>query len=347
MISNSEKQKEQQQMTVTSTYAYARQKLIDWNFDPDNLSVATSRWYSSPLRQDSIIPYGPRKTRPMILFAQLGELRVLQYILDELSKKNGGDPAVVHAALHQTDEYELFPLYMAISEPHSEDKILEVCQWLHQKGASLQQCVASEWSALSRACLKGYGKVALWLIKNGALLLRHNADESGGSPVFSASLARRDLPSLGVYNGGVMGSHFLHLTQHVHKSIFAWAHNILATNDAFRWVLRGTIPPRFGQATQDKKALQETVLRRISQFTASTYSSKSLSFLIEEVPMESLVAFYNMTLSPLRFLSGHPGILENIASFVGVTTDKNLLCTARGLVEHELWWQISSLSKER
>ena len=328
-------------MLTESELSLCRQKLLDWNFDPDNVTEATSQWYRSPLRQDNIIPYGPRKTRAMILFSQLGDIAVLQYILQQYHK-NHNDRATqtAPAVLHQTDEYHLFPLYMAISEPHSEENVLKVCQWLYERGANLQQTVAGEWSALSRACLKGYGKVALWLVWNGALLQKGTFGSE--DPVFATTLARRDLPSQGFYNGGVMGLVYLQQTQLVHMAIFAWAKDILFVNEAFLWVLRGTILPKIESDMQDKNSLQEAVARRMTLSVSSAHSKKCVSLLLNETSWDTLAIFYESTLSPLRFLNGHPGILEKIAAFAGFTKDKDVLCTARGLVEHEKWWKVAS-----
>lgn len=281
--------------TATIKDLACRHKLIEWKFDPFDVSRGMDDWFTSPLLSTSNIYYGGRISPPIVLFAQLGDLDMLRYIL-----RQSRFPA--HEEICRTDECGMFPLYTAISEPHPEGQILTLCRWLYENGADLQQTVGNEWSPLARACLKGYDKVALWLIQTGALL-RPLGD---GKAIFDTHLAERDLPRFGVYNVG--GCDTMMVTRFVHEEIFTWARQTLAARESFVWVLLGTI--------------QRSTINCVEYDTGHGDDR-------DEVP----------TQSSLWVLNGHPGLLEHVAGFVGVEVNANILCTARGLVDHhELWW---------
>ena len=295
--------------TATSDCDVAcRQKLMEWNFDPNDVSRSTNEWYTSALLGASNIYYGVRTSPPIVLFAQLGDLVMLRYIL-----RNSQYPP--HQELRRIDECGLFPLYTAISEPHSQDDILKVCQWLYQQGANLKQTVGNEWSPLARACLKGYEKVALWLIQSGALLRSQSDDDDNNNNdtnanedvVFDANLAQRDLPRFGEYEVG--GCDTLLVTRFVHNKIFAWARHTLATRESFGWVLLGTISSNDDSIDDSDQCPQNTMR------------------------------------SPLCALNGHPGLLEHIAGFVGVSTSRHILITARGLVAHCDVWRCRAVNR--
>eukprot|EP00977_Amphora_coffeiformis_P025799 scaffold22228_cov78-Amphora_coffeaeformis.AAC.3 len=305
-------------ITATTDLA-CRQKLIDWKFDPIDVSRGTDEWYTSPLLATSNIFYGARISPPIVLFAQLGDCDMLRYILRK-------SRYATREELRRTDECGLFPLYTAISEPHTQDQILDVCQWLFKQGADLQQLVGNDWSPLARACLKGYDKVALWLIQSGALLRytsgnannNDDHDDDNHTIVFDSDLAQRDLPRFGVYNVG--GCDTLMVTRYVHEKIFAWARQILVVRESFWWVLMGTV--------------QRSVLDEMESGDDDEGGD----------PCHNKTAC-----TSLCTLNSHPGLLEHIAGFVGVTTSRKILCTVRGLVaHHDAWWcrKVTSSSRE-
>lgn len=296
--------------------AKAKQTLKDWGFDPDDVSKGGREWYYSQFRPAGAIGYGVRESRPMILFAQIGDLSMLRYIW-----KMSEDPV---GELSKTDEFGLFPLYTAISDPRDQESILEVCRFLYQRGASVQQTVAGEWSPLSRACLKGFRKVAEWLLASGALL---TADGR-----FDCHLAKRDIPLAGSYNTGE--DSLTSTASQIHRELFAWAEEILATWDTFFLVLAAVSLP-----LPSIETARPTLERILAERCRSTLSNASA--LLCMLPDSKLLAFLNTLRSPLEVFSGHPGIMEHIGGFVGVEEDRTILCTARGLVGHKVWWASS------
>jgi hypothetical protein len=62
--------------------------------------------------------------------------------------------------------------------------------------------------------------------------------------------------------------------------------------------------------------------------------------LLQDIPDEKLNAFLEMASSPLVVFNGLPGILELISEYVGIERNRKILCTAKGLVEHEKWWNL-------
>lgn len=287
-----------------STEESARQTLLDWNFDPNDVSKGENGWCSSPLlsRPTSAALHhyvgDVRKSRPMILFAQLGDLPMMQHILANTTLD---DPL---EEFSKTDEYGLFPLYTAISEPHPEDNILTVCQWLHSHGANLRQTLADEWSPLSRACLKGFDKVAIWLVSNGALL-QSQRDENTQLVPFDMDAAERDLPPNGDYYG-VVDQATQSAADRVHCNIFDWAKDILSTRDVFFLFLSGTLLPPL-------------VLLPCSSTATPSAEATTSDFQIQRA---------------IQRFNGHSGVLELISQYVGVETKLDVLCTARGLVRY-------------
>ena len=301
----------------------ARRKLMDWGFDPDDVSKASSDWHSSHCLASSNIHYCARKSRPMIIFSQLGDLPMMRYIL-----QNSTEPSPLEE-LTKTDEHDLFPLYTAISKPHTEDQILKNCRWLLAHGADIQQQVGSEWSCLSRACLLGYEGVAKWLLVSGALLNKVDG-------TFDSILAMVDLPPSCYY--GHEGEVTRHVADRVHRSIFAWARNICFTRHSFMIFLSGTI---IGTSIKNHPAESSDDPRQIIKdrlMSAGYYSEQAASFLLKDIPQSTLVHFLTLAASPLNIFNGQSGVLELIGSFVGVETSQKTLRTARGLVKHEQWW---------
>ena len=294
--------------------AQARSKLVDWGFDADDVSKGGREWYYSHLLpKNTAIDYAQRESRPMVIFAQLGDLSMMRYIMHKSNDPKG--------ELCKSDEYGLFPLYTAISTPHKEANVLEVCQWLHSQGADIRQTVGMEWTALSRACLKGFGRVALWLVSAGALL-----DDSGS---FDANVAKRDLPSCEYYPGDTV------CAGRIHQEIFSWANDIVSTRDGFFMFLAGTIPPsQLGNTRQNHRQVIESMITR------GNLPEAAVSFLLNNIPDSKLMTFLDMVASPLCILNGFPGITEHIAQYVGVETNKSIICSARGLIEHKKWWDL-------
>jgi hypothetical protein len=292
----------------------ARRKLREWGFDPDDVSKASSNWYASHLRPSSNINYGERISRPMIIFAHQGDLPMMRYIL-----KKSKDPA---AELSKTDEHGLFPLYVAISKPHSEQQVLAVCRWLYANGCDIQQTVGDgecAWSALSRACLFGFQEVAKWLLSSGSLL-----ENTRGS--FDTNLAKRDLPSYGYID--VSGEPQV-LANQIRRNIFVWSNEIVSTRNNFLLFLWGTLQPNEKTISHPRPRLENMLVSR------GYFSKEAVSFLLQEIPDAKLGTFLEMAKPPLRVFNGHPGILEQIGQYLGVQSDAKLLRTVRGLVEHE------------
>jgi hypothetical protein len=280
---------------------------MDWHFDPGNVSREGKGWCSSPLlsrpASAALRHYigHVRESRPMIVFAQLGDLQMMKHILANTTLDNPLEE------FSKTDEHGLFPLYTAISEPNPEDHILRVCQWLHSHGANVKQTLGEDWSPLSRACLKGFDKVAIWLVSNGALLLKRQDkhDENKPSVVFDMDAAERDLPPnyYGIFDESTQSE-----VNRVHDKIFDWANEILSTRDTFFLFLTGTLMP-------------PPVL-----LPSSTTEATATDFQIQRA---------------IQCFNGHSGVLELISQYVGVETKLEILCTARGLakyrkeIEHE------------
>ena len=141
-----------------------------------------------------------------------------------------------------------------------------------------------------------------------------------------------------------MSSRYVKQARLAHQVIFDWAKETLATRQAFSHILLGTIHPVLDMS--DKESLRRAVACRIVSLSNNNCSSQAVDFLVKDVSDETLKTFYQKTLSPLRVFSGHPGILQHIAGFAGYTTDKKLLCTARGLLEHEMWWDTTCIPQE-
>jgi hypothetical protein len=259
----------------------ARQTLRDWNFDPDNVAKPSCDWYSSPLMEKhyDTIPYAERSSSPMIIMAHLNDLSAMKYILDQARKNGNGAEEI----LTQTDDFGLFPLYTAISEPNDEEKILETVQWLVRQGADVNQSVHGLYTAFRRAAFKGYGKVAEWLVIEGGSFQN---DEIG----FCHSWAKRFMQPvrLSYDTAGCTWTSAAHADD-IHQQLFQWAEKTIETRSNFVHIMLGA---RSGT-------------------------------------------------SPLRVLNGHPGMLEHIASFVGVETRKDILTTVGGLLGHKVWYHLA------
>lgn len=314
----------------------AQKKLSDWGFDPDDVSKGSKDWYSSPCLRSSNIHYCVRESRPMILFSQMGDLGMMKYIVH-----NSRVPA---DELTRTDEFGLFPMYVAISKPHTQEHILTICRWLHDNGGDIQQMVGQEWSCLSRACLFGFERVAKWLLSKGALL---NAQGD-----FDRTLAKTELPPSCVY--GCEGEPTRQVADRVHRHIFQWARDIVSCQQAFWLVLSGTLfLPSCGDDGEDgggsngedgsdnrRRGQRNTgahrqVLTQPSGQEWEDIRSTDSSTLVH-VHEDSVVLV--AASSPLQLLNGHSGVLELMGQYVGIETNKRILCTAHGLMEHEPWW---------
>jgi hypothetical protein len=282
----------------------ARRKLVDcWGFDPEDVSKASIDWYESHLLPSSNIDYGERLSKAMVIFAHLGDLPMMRYIL-----KKSNDPS---GDLIGKDEYGLFPMYAAISKPLSSEHVLTTCQWLYNNGASIKQTVGGDWSPLARACIFDYDAVAIWLISSGALL-----DDNGA---FDLNVAKRDLPSCGYETAQVRTA------DRVHRKIFEWANQIITVQENFTLFLTGTLQPETTMASP-RPTVEQLFLSR------GYFPANAVSFLLEDTPDEKLAVFLGMTESPLVMFQGHSGVLEIIANFVGFETNKTMLRTARGIV---------------
>jgi hypothetical protein len=204
----------------------------------------------------------------------------------------------------------------------TEDQILGVCERLVSNGADIHQTLGGEWTPLSRACLFGYGKVALWLLSRGALL------DANGS--FDAELAKRDLPSCAYDMETQIRA------DPVHRKIFAWAKETISVQNKYFLFLSGALYHR--RTNVDPRRIVEDRLCR-----CGFYSVEATSLLLKDISEARLRAFLDMTVSPLLVFNGIPGIMERIGHYVGVETNRELLCTAQGLVKHEEWWNLREL----
>lgn len=287
----------------------AQRKLTDWGFDPNDVSKSSNNWYNSNLRVSSNIDYRSRASRPMIIFAHLGDLPMLKYILLQSS-----DPV---SELTQSDECGLFPLYAAISKPHTQDHILTLCRWFVSNGADIQQRVGGEWSPLSRAILFGYDRVAQWFLSQGALL-----DEAGA---FDSNLAKADIPP--TYEG----ANTLLIPQQVHLKLFAWARRICFNELCYKVFLMGTRSTERDLSTPRHRVEQYLVRQ-------AHYSPAAASFLLQDMSDAKLREFLSMTASPLSVFDGHGAVLKLVGQYLGVERNAKIFSTAQGLVEHETWW---------
>jgi hypothetical protein len=313
----------------------ARQMLLDWNFDPDDVTQLTCDWYSSPMLDKHLdtIPYSERLSRAMILMAHLNELPTMIYILKQAQKQQqqqqqqqqqGGSlsatattTSIARDVLTQTDDFGLFPLYTAISEPNDEEQVLKTVQWLVHHGAKVNQSVHGMYNAFRRACFKGYGKVAKWLVMEGGtfLLTRNNNHENNNSEItfchFSAKRYMQPL-RLSYDTAGCTWTAAAHADD-VHQQLFQWAETTLATRRNFAvFMLAAAAAPTNGSNRQGGQKKHD---------------------------------FFQSLSSSLQVWNGHtyPGILEHIAGFVGVETKKKVLTTARGLLEHKVWYQVADM----
>ena len=297
--------------------ATARQKLLDWGFDPEDVTKSSKNWYESTLRPSSNIDYGQRMSRPMIIFSHMGDLPMLRYIL-----KKSNDPV---GELFKTDQYGPFPLYVAISKGKGENNILRVCRWLCDNGADIKQTVGGDWSPLFRACAFGFVNVSLWLLSSGALL------DSNGS--FDASIAKRDLPSC--WNGNNQA-----ILDRVHRKIFACAAQVIATRSNFLLFLSGTL--KLKNKMSPRSAVEHVMVSR------GYYAASAVTMLLEDLADGKLGFFLDMAASPLHVFNGQSGILELIGQFVGgIESSRSILTTARGLMEYEKWWDLREPFLER
>lgn len=297
-------------LNEVATEAKARRKLRQWGFDPNDVSKTSTAWHSSRLLSSSNITYGKRESRPMIIFAHLGDLPMMKYILQQSQEPS--------RELAETDEHGLFPLYTAISKPHCQERILAVCRWLHANGADIQQTVGGEWSPLSRACLFGFDQVAQWLLSSGALL-----DDQGD---FDSNLAQLDMTPMYPCSGDSLQR----VANRVHRSLFAWAREVVYGRHDYMLVLSGTILPKLHQ--DPRRVVRERLVSR------EHYSETAASFLLQDISDSKLTEFLSMSASPLVAFNGHSDILELIGQYVGVETSLAVLRTAQGLLEHETWW---------
>ena len=295
----------------------AKQKLNAWGFDPNDVSKSSTVWF------DSNCCYDRRESRPMIIFAHLGDLPMIRYILQK-----SDDPI---CEMSKTDEHGLFPMYVAISETHDENHILTICQFLHQNGANIQQTLAGEWTCLSRACLKGMDKVAFWLVKEGGALLNSETGE------FDHEVARRDLPATGYED--ICGHAASNRAHRVHSQIFQWSKEIVATRNHFRLFLIGTMNL---SSRRDVIANPKICVKRI-MVSRGLFSAESIQFLLEDMTDEKLREFLDKASSPLTMFNGQHGILQQISEYLGVETNTKILKTALGLVEHEETWNLREL----
>jgi len=334
----------------------ARRKLLDWGFDPEDVSKSSNEWFSSRHVEQSNISYCKRQSRPMIIFSQLGDLPMMKYIFQHSTLSNPLEE------LTMTDEHELFPLYTAISKPHSEEHILALCSWLYEMGANIHQQVGYEWSCLSRACLLGYEGVAKWLLSNGALLTTTTTTTSSvvaaavdgedntttttsttTMTVFDEQMAKMDLPPSSCY--GHEGALVRHVADRVHRKIFQWAKEICSIRTSFMVFLSGTIiltntttthtdPHSHPRRRDPFKMIQQHLMNY------GHYSEEAVSFFLTDVSKEKMEEFLRLSASPLNILNGYSGVLELISQYVGVETRSKILCTATGLVQHEKWWNL-------
>jgi hypothetical protein len=302
---------------VVAAPAKARQMLQDWKFDPDNVTQLTCDWYASPLleKHRDTIPYSERMTRAMILMAHLNELTTMTYVLQLAQRQHvkgkSSPAAIARDILTQTDDYGLFPLYTAISEPNDEKKVLKTVQWLVHNGAEVNQSVHGMYNAFRRACFKGYGEVAKWLvIEGGTFLLTSNNNESNNNEtVFCHFSAKRYMQPLRLtYDTAGCTWTSAAYADDVHQQLFQWAETTLETRRNFAMFM-------------------------LAITTAVDRSNR---------PQESKGDFFQ---PPVQVWNGYsyPGMLEHIAGFVGVESRKNMLTTARGLLFHKAWYQVAEM----
>ena len=101
-------------MTEVDKKRTPRQQLRDWKFDPYDVSKSSTEWCTSPSlyleSSASLYHYiardNHRSSRPMILFTQLGDISMMEYILANSTLPNPLDE------LSKTDEFELFPQFV-------------------------------------------------------------------------------------------------------------------------------------------------------------------------------------------------------------------------------------------
>ncbi|KAG7358345.1 ankyrin repeat domain protein [Nitzschia inconspicua] len=212
----------------------ARQTLRQWNFDPDEVTKPTCDWYESSLlrkQHPDCIPYVDRLSTPMVIMAHLNDLTTMKYILQQATSR--GTNAV--NVLTQTDDFGLFPLYTAISDPHDEETVLKTVQWLVQNGADVQQTVHGLYTAFRRATFKGFSKVATWLvIEAGAFLCEESVE-------FCHSSAKRLMQpvKLSYDTAGCTWTSAAHADD-IHQHLFEWAAKTLETRSNFSWMMLGT-----------------------------------------------------------------------------------------------------------
>jgi hypothetical protein len=314
-------------MTVLSE-TEAKKRLLEWNFDPDDVTKETNQWYGCPLRKENsdILDYDQRLSRPLIIFSQLGDIPMLRYILQTL-----GSEEARNEELAQMDEHGLFPLYVAIARGRKEEDVLSVCQWLYKQGANIHQTLGDEYSPLFRACAFGYDQVALWLLSEGALL---TDDKDSHRYSFDMTLVRRDLPPSSHSCDGWFRDRTI-------RKLFAWANETMCVRNNFMLFLSGAfvVPP-----ISKESAVADSKKRIHRALTANgNCSDAAVSLLLNDISDQTLAQFWKMTkatssLSPLSVFNSHPGIMEHIGKLVGVETKGRMLCTAHGLVEYEKLW---------
>ena len=304
----------------------ARRRLLEWNFDPEDVTKETTLWYDAPARKENchIIDYDRRVSSSLIIFSQLGSIDMVRYILSKCKT-----PVARKEELAKTDEHGLFPLYVAIARNRKQEDVLEVCKFLLEQGADLSQTLGDEYSPLFRACAFGYDKVALWLLSEGALLT-----ESDNKYRFEVSLAQRDLPFSSHSCDGWVQDRTI-------RKLFDWARETVTTRKNFLLFMSGSLvaPPATGEVAV---AAAKAQIR--SALTANEHASEeAASLLLRDLSDQTLQKFWKLTKvtsssSPLAVFSTYPGILEHIGRFVGLETKGRVLCTAKGLVEYEQQW---------
>ncbi|KAL3936343.1 MAG: hypothetical protein SGARI_002597, partial [Bacillariaceae sp.] len=125
--------------TVIISETEAKRRLALWNFNPENVTEESALWHDADARKENakIIDYDKRLSRPLIIFSQLGDISMIQYILSQVDDEK-------KAELAKTDEHGLFPLYVAIARGRTQEEVLSVCKLLLKQGANLFQLLGDD-----------------------------------------------------------------------------------------------------------------------------------------------------------------------------------------------------------
>lgn len=346
----------------------------DWYHSPGMSSVLIEEEKNG--YQNIMIPYRERPSRPMIIMSHLCDLNTMKYIAkrhNEMllqqqkvvampSKDTANDNTLSHNVtastkqrkqqgvklVEMTDGCGLFPLYTAISQPHCEEEVLKVVKWLVQsQNANVHQSIRNncQYTAFTRACYKGYGRVAEWLAVEGNAFLDcehvveendHENDDDGtekaslsssssksssSSFSFQHDLAKRQIqPSKLAYATSGCTWKDACTAQGIHEGLFYWAESVIATRRTFlTTVLTGTM---ISNSIDDDVVVQ--------------HKEEEEKKLMEELQQQKEQR--RVLSNCLQLLNGHTGLIELIAAYVGVERRKTVLTTARGLVQHQDWY---------